>query len=104
MRLVFRFLYFSLGVGCRLQLLDGLAQALSRRSKHFGLQLIKGNSQVMGNVDRGHELSEVFEALRGSLQVCSRRQQALQLAGELGIGRQLLRDRAVAVMAGEVIV
>src|SRR5690242_1782129 len=53
MRLMLCFLYLRFGICSRLQVMNSFAQALRRWSDHLCLQLIKGNAQVVGDVDRG---------------------------------------------------
>ena len=38
---------FCLGIGRRLQIVDGFAQALGRRASHLGIELVEGNAEVV---------------------------------------------------------
>ena len=70
---------YGLPAQVRAEVLYGPAERFSFRSRHFGLQLSKGDVEIMGDVYCSHKLPQVFEAARGSLEICSRRQQLLEL-------------------------
>ena len=62
--------------------MNGFAQALGRCARHLGLQLVERDSQIVRHMNSGNKLAQVFESLRGLLQVCARRQEALEFAGQ----------------------
>src|SRR5262249_22138290 len=66
--LVVGLLGFCLGTRGGLKLFDRFAQALLRRSNHLGFQLIEGNAEIVRDMHRGHELSQIFESLGVRLQ------------------------------------
>ena len=65
--------------------MDGFAQALGRCARHLGLQLVERDSQIVRHMNSGNKLAQVFESLRGLLQVCTGGQETLKLARQFGI-------------------
>src|SRR5262249_45145072 len=63
-RLMPRGLYGRLGVGRRLDVVNGLAQAVAIRAGHLRFQLRKRDVQVARDVERGNELALILEAVR----------------------------------------
>ena len=85
--------------------MNGFAQALGRCARHLGLQLVERDSQIVRHMNSGNKLAQVFESLRGLLQVCARRQEALEFAGQfcvigkpLGNAGLLFAGAAVGIM------
>jgi hypothetical protein len=60
------------GIGRRLQIVDGFAQALGRRASHLCLELVEGNAEIVRDVNGSNELAEVLKPTRCLLQVSAR--------------------------------